>query len=288
MKMQGVIVPLITPFKNGEVDYKSYEKLVNHYISEGVHGLIPLATTGESPTISENEYEKILEKTMECVNKRIPVYVGLGGNNTKEVISKLDVAEKHGADGILSVAPYYSRPSQKGIYEHFKSISESTDLDIMIYNIPYRTGVNVENETLYKLVRMKNIVGVKDCSGNMKQTIDFLMNRPDDFSILTGEDAYFYTTLVLGGDGGIMASASLNTKKYIEVYNSIRSNDYKKALGIWNKLYNNIHLLFKESNPAPIKYCLRKIGLIETDELRLPLVNITSRLENELNTAFHI
>ena len=283
MKIEGVLVPLITPFKDGEVDLKSYKRMVNHYIEEGVSGIIPLATTGESPTILNDEYEEVLAKTMEYNNNRVSVYVGLGGNHTSEVVSKLKVAERYNVDGILSVAPYYSRPNQRGLYEHFRSISEATDLDVVIYNIPYRTGTNVENETINKLAEIKNIIGVKDCSGDMKQTTDLLINPPKDFSILTGEDSYFYTTLILGGHGGIMSSAHLRTKEFIEVYNLVKENNHQAALKKWQALYQMIPFLFSEPNPTPLKYSLKKLGLIDSDEVRLPLVNITKELENKLN-----
>lgn len=283
MKIEGVIVPLLTPFKDGKVDLKSYERMVKHYIEEGVSGMIPLATTGESPTILPDEYEEVLAKTMECSDKKALVYTGLGGNNTNEVIKNLKVAEKYKVDGILSVAPYYSRPNQAGIYEHFKCISEATDLNIVLYNIPYRTGINIENQTIYKLAELKNIVGLKDCSGNMKQTTELLLNPPKDFSILTGEDAYFYTTLALGGQGGIMASASLRTKEFIEVYNLVKANNHQEALKKWKSLCGMIPLLFEEPNPGPLKYCLNKLGLIDSDEIRLPLVNITQELKVKLD-----
>jgi len=288
MKIEGVLVPLVTPFKDGMVDLKSYERMVNHYIEEGVSGIIPLATTGESPTILENEYEEVLAKTMEFTNNRVPVYVGLGGNNTSEVVKKLKVAERYNVDGILSVAPYYSRPNQRGLYEHFKSLSEGTDLDIIIYNIPYRTGINVENETIHRLSELKNVIGLKDCSGDMKQTADLLINPPEDFSILTGEDAYFYTTLLLGGQGGIMGSAHLRTKEFIEVYNLVKTNNHQAALKKWKSLYKMIPLLFVEPNPTPLKYSLKKLGLIDSDEVRLPLVNITEELENKLNNIIKL
>lgn len=283
MKVQGVIIPLLTPFKDGKIDFKSYERMVNYYIEEGVSGIIPLGTTGESPTILCDEYEEVLSKTMEYNNNRVQVYTGLGGNHTSEVVKKLKIAERNRVDGILSVAPYYSRPNQRGLYEHFKNISESTDLDIIIYNIPYRTGTNVENETIFRLAELKNIIGIKDCSGNIKQTADLLINRPKDFSILTGEDAYFYTTLTLGGDGGIMASASLRTREFIEVYNLVKENNHQAALEKWRDLYNMIPLLFAEPNPTPLKYCLKKLNLIDSDEVRLPMVNITSELESKLD-----
>lgn len=283
MNIKGIWIPVVTPFKEGEVDLKSYERLVNHYIEEGVTGIMPLATTGETPTLSSVEYERILEKSMEITDGKISVFVGLGGNNTKEVVEKLKVAERHKVQGILSVTPYYNRPDQRGIYEHFNSISNNTDLDIILYNIPYRTGRNIENETLFRLSEKKNIVGVKDASGNFNQTIDLLINKPDNFSVLTGEDLYFYNSLLLGGDGGIMASAHIKTEEFIKVYKYIQNNDYKSALSIWKNLSRFIPKLFKEPNPAPIKYLLYKEGLIDSGEVRLPLVEISDELKNELS-----
>ena len=283
MKVKGLWVPVVTPFENDELDMVSYEKLVNHYINEGVHGLMPLGTTGETPTLSEKEYEEIVSKTMEVVNGRVPVIIGLGGNCTRSVIDKLKVAERHKVQGILSVSPYYNRPDQRGIYEHFKKISESTDLDIVLYNIPYRTGRNMENETILKLSEEKNIVGVKDASGDFNKTIELLLNKPDEFSVLSGEDNLFYSSLLLGGDGGVTASAHLKTRDFIKVYDYIQNNDSKAALEIWKEISPMIPLLFKEPNPTPIKYMLKKIGLINSDEVRLPLVPISQELKNELD-----
>ena len=284
MKVKGLWVPVVTPFENDELDMVSYEKLVNHYINEGVHGLMPLGTTGETPTLSEKEYEEIVSKTMEVVNGRVPVIIGLGGNCTRSVIDKLKVAERHKVQGILSVSPYYNRPDQRGIYEHFKKISESTDLDIVLYNIPYRTGRNMENETILRLSEEKNIVGVKDASGDFNKTIELLLNKPDEFSVLSGEDNLFYSSLLLGGDGGVTASAHLKTKEFIKVYDYIQNNDAKAALEIWKEISPMIPLLFKEPNPTPIKYMLKKIGLINSDEVRLPLVPISEELKNELDS----
>ena len=284
MKVKGLWVPVVTPFENDELDMVSYEKLVNHYINEGVHGLMPLGTTGETPTLSEKEYEEIVSKTMEVVNGRVPVIIGLGGNCTRSVIDKLKVAERHKVQGILSVSPYYNRPDQRGIYEHFKKISESTDLDIVLYNIPYRTGRNMENETILKLSEEKNIVGVKDASGDFNKTIELLLNKPDEFSVLSGEDNLFYSSLLLGGDGGVTSSAHLKTRDFIKVYDYIQNNDSKAALEIWKEISPMIPLLFKEPNPTPIKYMLKKIGLINSDEVRLPLVPISQELRNELDS----
>jgi 4-hydroxy-tetrahydrodipicolinate synthase len=288
MSIEGVWLPIITPFKNDNIDFKAYENLIDHYINKGISGLIPMGTTGESPTISDNEYEEILEKTMEYTNGRVPVYVGLGGNYTAKVVKQLNAIEKYKMDGILSVSPYYNRPDQKGIYEHFKNISEATDLNIIIYNIPYRTARNIENETIYKLSELKNIVALKDSCGDIKQSMELLLNPPKNFSILTGEDLLFYTSMTLGAQGGILASSHLHTEDFIEVYKRIKANDYKSALNTWMKLYKIIPLLFEEPNPCPIKYCLNKMGLISSSEVRLPLTTISKILADKLDLALKL
>ncbi|MGH4122843.1 MAG: 4-hydroxy-tetrahydrodipicolinate synthase [Clostridium sp.] len=285
MKIQGVYVPLITPFINDKVDFNSYKRMIDHYLTKDISGIIPLGTTGESPTISDYEYEEIIEKTMEYNHNRVPVFIGLGGNSTSKVIDQLKLVEKHNIDGILSVCPYYNRPDQRGIYEHFLKISEATNLNIIIYNIPYRTGRNIENDTIYKLSELKNIVALKDSCGDIKQTSNLLLNPPKNFSILTGEDILFYTTLALGGDGGILASSHLNTEAFIEVYTSMKNNNHQSALEKWKVLSKFIPLLFEEPNPSPIKYCLNKLGIINSAEVRLPLTEITDSLKHRLDTA---
>ncbi len=281
--LQGVWLPIITPFRNDVVDYDSYQKMIEYFLAKGISGLIPLGTTGESPTVSEDEFETITAKTVELVNGRVPVFVGVGGNCTQKVIQQVKVVEKYKVDGILSVCPYYNRPEQNGIYQHFRHISEATELQIIIYNIPYRTGRNIKNDTLRRLAELKNIIGVKDSCGDIKQSMDLLLNRPPGFSILTGEDLMFYSTLTLGGDGGILAAAHLKTEDYVDIFNLVQANNHQGALEKWKPLTKIIPLLFKESNPAPLKYCLKKLGLIESSSIRLPLMEISPELMRELN-----
>ncbi|MDF2611971.1 MAG: dapA4 [Lachnospiraceae bacterium] len=285
MQLKGVWLPIITPFKNDKIDYKSYKRLIDHYSDTGISGIIPLGTTGEIPTLSDYEFEEMIEMTMEFNNDRLPVYVGVGGNYTAQVIKKVKIAEYYDIQGILSVCPYYNRPNQEGIYSHFKSIAEETNLNIILYNIPYRTGVNIENETIHKLAELKNIVGLKDASGDIKQTMSLLMDPPKDFSILTGEDILFYLTLTMGGQGGILASSHLKTEQFVDVYNKIKGNDQEGALQIWKQLYNFIPLLFKEPNPSPIKYCLKELGLLDSPEVRLPLTQISEQLKQKLGNT---
>lgn len=283
MQINGVWLPIVTPFKDNKIDYHSYKKLIHYYMDQGISGIIPLGTTGESPTLSDFEFEDMIEKTMDFTNNRLPVYIGVGGNCTTQVIKKVKIAEYYEIKGILSVCPYYNRPNQEGIYSHFKSIAEETPLNIIMYNIPYRTGVNMENETIYKLSEIKNIVGLKDCCGNIKQTAELLMNPPKDFSILTGEDLLFFLTLTMGGQGGILSSAHLKTETFVEVYHKIKDNDLEAALKLWKPLYDFIPLLFQEPNPAPVKYCLKELSLIDSSEVRLPLTSISAQLKDKLD-----
>ncbi|MBY6036923.1 4-hydroxy-tetrahydrodipicolinate synthase [Fictibacillus nanhaiensis] len=284
MKIEGVWLPIITPFINGKVDIQSYVRLIDYYIDQGISGLIPLATTGESPTIEEDEFETVLDKTVEVVNGRIPIFVGHGGNYTKKAIKQLKVIERYKVDGILSVSPYYNLPSQEGIYEHFLQISESTSLQIMIYNIPYRTGRNIDNETIYRIAECENIVGIKDSSGNLKQSLELLLNPAPNFSNLTGEDASFYHHLTLGGSGGILASAHLVTNDFLDIFQNVKENNHNTALQIWRKTYPITNMLFQETNPAPLKYYLYKKGLIHSPETRLPVTGISKELKTKLDT----
>jgi 4-hydroxy-tetrahydrodipicolinate synthase len=283
MRFSGVWLPIITPFKDGEVDYAGYERLVDHYVRAGVSGVIPLGTTGESPTIDEAETEVLVEQTVATVAGRVPILIGVGGNDTRKVVKAVKRLQKHAVQGILSVCPYYNRPSQDGMREHFTRVAEATDRPILIYNIPYRTGVNIANETLLALAAIPNIAGVKDSSGNITQSLDLLRQRPAGFAVLTGEDAFFYTMLAHGGDGGILASAHVETATFLSVYERMVANDHQGALKAWSRLEPMVPLLFKEPNPVPIKHCLWRQGLIASSECRLPLTRVSDALAKDLD-----
>lgn len=288
MKISGVWLPMVTPFFEGEPDIGSYRSLIRHYMNQGISGLIPLGTTGESPCVSEKEFETLVSVAAEEVDGRIPLYVGLGGNNTSAVLHRLATLEQYRMDGILSVCPYYNRPSQEGLYNHFLKISEATGLNIMIYNIPHRTGINLLNETLLRLAEQKNIVAVKDSCGDITQTLNLLQDKPENFSVLAGEDRMFYTMLANGGEGGVMASAHLNTESFLEVWRLMEENDHRKALSVWRKTETLIPLLFEEPNPAPIKYVLEQKGLIRSCEVRAPLAGISEGLKERLKNSFDL
>jgi 4-hydroxy-tetrahydrodipicolinate synthase len=281
-RFSGVWLPIITPLANGEVDYTGYERLLEHYVRAGVAGVIPLGTTGESPTIDEIEAEALIERTVATVKGRVPILVGVGGNDTRKVVKAVKRLQRHDVQGILSVCPYYNRPSQDGMREHFTRVAEATDRPILIYNIPYRTGVNLTNESLLTLARIPNMAGVKDSSGNIAQSLELLRLRPEGFAVLTGEDPYFYTMLAHGGDGGILASAHLETAAFLGVYERMAANDHQGALKAWSRLEPMVPLLFKEPNPVPIKHCLWRQGLIASAECRLPLTRVSDALAREL------
>jgi 4-hydroxy-tetrahydrodipicolinate synthase len=286
--LQGVYLPIITPFHHDELDLESYQNMVRYYIGKGISGLIPMGTTGESHAVTEVEFEKIIECTLEITNKSIPVYIGVGGNITAKVIEKIKKLEPYPIDGILSVCPYYNRPGQRGLFEHFLKLSETTDLNIIIYNIPYRTGVNLKNETLLRLAEMANIIGVKDSCGDIKQTLELIFNKPNGFSVLTGEDILFYTTAVNGGDGGILAASHLGTEVFLRTFELIKENNHQAALNEWHRVSGLVPMLFEETNPGPIKHCLSQLNLIRSSETRLPITGVSKGLAERLDHALQL
>ena len=283
--ISGVWLPIVTPFVDGAVDFAGYERLLEHYLGKGVTGVFPLGTTGESPTIDDDEMEALVERTVGVVAGRVPVFVGVGGNATRKVLATLKRLERHRFEGIVSVCPYYNRPSQDGMREHFTRIAEATDRQILVYNIPYRTSVNLANDTLLRLAELPNVVGVKDSSGNLAQSLDLLRQRPEGFAVMTGDDALFYTMLAHGGDGGILASCHVATEGFVGVHARMAANDHHAARAIWSRLEAVVPLLFKEANPMPIKHCVWRQGLITSPECRLPLTRISSGLADELDRA---
>jgi 4-hydroxy-tetrahydrodipicolinate synthase len=284
-QISGVWLPVITPFRDGAVDLVSYERLLHHYLGQGVTGIFPLGTTGESPTLDEDEMEAVVDRTLRVVAGRVPVFVGIGGNATAKVLKTMRRLERYPFAGIISVCPYYNRPSQDGLLQHFTRLAEVTDRPILIYNIPYRTGVNLANDTLLRLAERPNIVGVKDSSGNLAQSIELLRRRPQGFAVMTGEDAQFYTMLAQGADGGILASAHLATETFVSVHERMVANDHRAARAAWSRLETLVPLLFAEANPMPIKHCLWRQGLIRSPECRLPLTRVSPALAGELDRA---
>ena len=271
---KGSIVAIVTPFKNGKIDETSLRNLVNWHIDEGTHGIVPVGTTGESPTLDHNEHREVVEIVIDQVNNRVPVIAGAGSNSTSEAISLLMHAEAVGADAALVVTPYYNKPTQEGLFEHFKAINNaSMGIPIMIYNIPPRSIVDMSVEVMAKLSNLENIVGVKDATSDLSRVKKQQEQCNSGFLQFSGEDITAYEFMKNGGNGCISVTANVLPRLCSEFQNLCIQGNYDEALKIHKKLEPMHNALFIETSPAPVKYVLSKMGKIE-DELRLPLVNI--------------
>ena len=270
---KGSIPALITPFKNEKVDFSSYEKIIEWSISEGSHGFVPCGTTGESPTLSHQEHKKIVEVCINTVNKRVPVIAGTGSNNTTEAIQYTQHAEKMGADGALVVTPYYNKPTQKGLYQHFKKIADSTSLPIIIYNIPGRSIVDMSIDTMNELSEIKNIAGVKDATNDLFRPLLSQTKIKKNFCYLSGEDGTALAYLSQGGVGCISVTANVVPRFCADLHNAWIDHDIKKSQEINLKLAKLHDALFIESSPGPVKYAAELLNLCSS-ETRMPLVEI--------------
>ena len=270
---KGLGVALITPFtKNGEVDYSSFKRLVEYQIQNGADFLCILATTSEAPCLSKEEKQKIKDLIVEINSKRIPLLMGCGGNNTKAVIEDLQTLDLTGIDGVLSVCPYYNKPSQEGLYRHFMAISEASPLPVVLYNVPGRTGVNLKPETTVRLANdSKNIVAVKEASGSLEQVDEIIKNKPADFDVLSGDDALTFSMVASGAAGAISVIGNALPKEFSRMIRLEFKGEYEPARKIHHSFTELYSLLFVDGNPAGVKALLHEMGFIE-NVLRLPLV----------------
>jgi 4-hydroxy-tetrahydrodipicolinate synthase len=281
--LSGVYLPLVTPFFDGEVDYNSIERLLARYRGSGIAGLVLLGTTGESPVLSRDESERIVDLASTVLEGSLPLYLGVSGNDTRSVAATVARNHRLAVDGYLITCPYYNRPSQAGLIAHFNAAVCETDRNVIVYNIPYRTGVNLHNESLFELVeRNPQIVGIKDSSGDIKQTLELLRLGKDRLCVLTGEDHLFFASVALGGAGGILAASHIEPESFVRVFNELRTGSVQAALAQWNELSSWIPLLFGEPNPAPLKVWLADQGLVRSPECRLPLAAVSQQLVDEL------
>lgn len=268
---KGSIVAIVTPFKNGKVDEKKLRELIDFQIDNGSSGIVPCGTTGESATVSFLEHDKIIDITIEHAKKRVPVIAGTGSNSTEEAIAMTTHAAEAGADASLQVAPYYNRPTQKGLYEHFKAIANAVDIPIILYNIASRTGVNIEPETIARLAQdCKNIVGVKEASGSLDQMSRIRQLCPKSFDLLSGDDSLTLPILSIGGTGVISVVANIVPKDTAELVSAFQKGDIKRAQELHYKLLPLIKVIFIETNPIPVKTALGLMGKCEPN-LRLPM-----------------
>jgi 4-hydroxy-tetrahydrodipicolinate synthase len=282
--LQGLWLPLVTPFRNGELDEASLRRMVRHYAGLSVKGLVLAATTGESLTLTADETERLVFAIRDEVGERnLPVCLGLSGSNTSALLDTLQRTAAWPIDFYLISCPYYSRPSQHGMELHFGALAKRTDHPILLYNIPYRTGVNLGNEAMLRLAAHPNIVGLKDCSADRMQSLDLLRRRPENFAVLTGEDAQYQEALADGADGGILASAHVATETFAEVWKLSVAGERDAALACWRSVADLTQLLFSEPSPAPIKYWLWRTGMIDSAEVRLPMTEVTAELAARLD-----
>ena len=272
-KLRGMGVAFITPFKEDEsVDYEAIIRLVDYQLQNGTDFLVILATTAETPTLSEEEKLKIRKLIIERVNGQIPIVLGVGGNNTRAVVETLKNDDFTGIDAILSVVPYYNKPSQEGLYQHFKAIANATTLPVILYNVPGRTGVNMTAETTLRLARdFNNIVAIKEASGNITQMDDIIKNKPENFNVLSGDDGITFPLITLGAVGVISVIGNAFPREFSKMTRLALAGDYANALSIHHKFTELFDLLFVDGNPAGVKSMLNAMGMIE-NKLRLPLV----------------
>ena len=281
---QGSITALITPFKNGEVDAKAFQRLVEWQIDQGTHGLVPVGTTGESPTLNHEEHKQVIELCIEAAAGRVPVIAGTGSNSTSEAIALTRFAKEAGADGALVVTPYYNKPTQEGLYLHYKAINDAVDIPIIIYNIPGRSIVDMSVETMTRLFKLPNIAGLKDATANMSRVSQQRAAMGTAFVQLSGEDATALGFNAHGGQGCISVTANIAPALCSEFQLACLGSNFKRALEIQDRLMPLHDALFVESNPGPVKYAAEKLGLC-SGETRLPLAPLAPASKAKVDAA---
>ena len=280
----GSMVALVTPFKDGGVDWQSLEGLVDFHIKNGTNGIVPCGTTGESATLDHVEHHDVIKAVVKAVKKRVPVIAGTGSNSTQEAIDLTIGAERAGADGALLISPYYNRPTQEGIYQHYKKVASSVGIPLIIYNIPARTGSKIEPETLARLAEIKNIVGVKEATGSVDQAIDVLRLCGDRLAVYSGEDSLTYSLMALGGKGVISTVANIAPKEMSDLTQACLKGDWETGRKLQFKLVPLIRAVFLETNPIPTKTALSLMGKCRGD-LRLPLTPMSEGNVKKLRQA---
>lgn len=282
---KGAIVAIVTPFrKNGRVDEERFRELIEFQIKNGTDGIVPCGTTGESSTLSHKEHDKVIEIAVEQTRKRVPVIAGTGSNSTDEAIRLTKHAHQVGADGVLSVCPYYNRPTQEGLYQHYRKIAESVPIPVIVYNIPGRTGVNCMPETLARLAKISNIVGVKEASGSIKQMSDVILHCGKKFTVLSGDDAFTLPLMGIGGHGVISVISNVAPADMAALVDAAAAGKWAKARELHYRMSPLIDSLFIETNPTPVKALLSMMGKIEY-EVRLPLARLSEANYEKLRKA---
>ena len=283
--LQGSFVAIVTPMhEDGSLDIKALHGLIDFHINEGTDGIVIVGTTGESPTVSYEEHCQLIKTTVDHVAGRVPVIAGTGANSTAEAIELTQAAKDLGADACLLVAPYYNKPTQEGLYQHYKAVAEAVDIPQILYNVPGRTGVDLSNDTTLRLAQIKNIVGIKDATGSIERGTDLIIRAPKDFAIYSGDDATGMALMLIGGKGVISVTANVAPKLMHEMCVAAMSGRAQEACAINAKLFALHQKLFVEANPIPVKWVLNQMGLIDKG-IRLPLVELSSTNHSVLLSA---
>ena len=281
---KGSFTALITPFRNGSLDEDAFRRFVDWQISEGTHGLVPVGTTGESPTLSHDEHKRIVELTVETAKGRVPVIAGAGSNSTSEAVDFTRHAKKVGASAVLVVTPYYNKPTQEGLYQHFKAVHDAVDIPIVIYNIPGRSVVDMSNATMARLAKLPNIVGVKDATNDLARPLKMRVEIGDEFCLLSGEDATAVAYLAQGGDGVISVTANVAPRLCAEMHEAWQKGDVATVRKINERLIPLHDALFVETSPAPVKYAASLLGRC-TPDVRQPLWQTTPETQEKVRRA---
>ncbi len=283
----GAMVAMVTPFINGRIDEQGVVDLIEFQIKNGTHGIVPVGTTGESATMGIDEHKRVIELTVQTVGGRVPVIAGTGANNTLEAVDLAESAEKSGADGVLSVVPYYNKPCQEGMYQHFKAVAEKVDIPVLLYNVPGRTVVNMAPDTVARLAEIDNIVGIKEACGSLEQISDIIRKCPEDFIVLSGDDFTAMPTIMIGGKGVVSVISNIWPQGMARMMEKALAGDIAGARQLHYRMYELMKLMFSVPSPAPAKKALELMGLIKDGSPRLPIAPVAddSALRRELGRA---
>ncbi len=280
-ELKGAMTAIVTPFKDGKLDENAFRVLIKRQIKVGIDGLVPCGTTGEAATMDLDEYEKVIGIASEECKGKVPVLAGAGTNNTKKVIELAKIAKSAGADAILSVAPYYNKPTQEGLYQHYKTVAESVDLPLVLYNVPGRTSVNILPQTVIRLSEIDNIVGIKEASGSLNQVSEIVEGAREGFSVISGDDFLTLPMMAIGGNGVISVTSNIVPELVARQYDAFIEGSLDEARELHHKLFKLHQAMFYETNPIPVKTALALMGLID-EEFRLPLCGMSEQNKEKL------
>ncbi|MDH4322268.1 MAG: 4-hydroxy-tetrahydrodipicolinate synthase [Desulfobulbaceae bacterium] len=284
-KFRGAFVAIVTPMTDGKIDEQGLRDLIEFQIKGGTHGIVPCGTTGESATMTHEEHHRVVELTIKAVNGRVPVLAGTGSNSTAESIELTRHAKQAGADGALMITPYYNKPSQEGLFQHFKAVAEAVDIPIILYNVPSRTSVNMLPETVARLAAIKNIVGIKEATGSLAQIAEVIRLCPADFAVMSGDDPTCMATVAIGGTGVISVTSNVAPAEMAQMLDAALAGDFAKARTLHYKLFPLMQAMFYDTNPVPAKATLAMMGKIKSDQVRLPMAGLSDAVRDKLKKA---